>query len=317
MPNSNTQNNIFREPKSLFGVEDIYSFDPHPNNDMELNSEDYQKRIRSLADDIEENGLIVPISIIVNPKNDKRFLIVEGHRRCEALKFLVEKRGLEKFRSVRSFYFRILSYEESVLYIISDNEKDREKTIFQKFVESRYITSAIEVMRDKKIRSVHQRRTNEILADTLHIGDKQAYILIRIARDFDHYLTTQFRLGYLNLAMINVMLSFSKSDFYDIARQMEEDSYFHCSSKNRNTKYINEKTKANFKSIVAPPRKEYPPRTTEVRLNSQGKITQLKIRESALRSMRKLRSDIDCNLLDDEASLVKLDKVIKYIKSHL
>ena len=95
MPNSNTQNNIFREPKSLFGIEDIYSFDPHPNNDMELNSEDYQRRIRSLADDIEENGLIVPISIIVNPKNDKRFLIVEGHRRCEALKFLVEKRGLE------------------------------------------------------------------------------------------------------------------------------------------------------------------------------------------------------------------------------
>jgi len=55
-------------------------------------------KIEELADTIETLGLMQPL--VVKPIDDKTYLLISGHRRHEAIKLLVEGRGLEQFANI-------------------------------------------------------------------------------------------------------------------------------------------------------------------------------------------------------------------------
>ena len=100
---------------------------------------------QDLADDIEYNGLLQ--NIVVKPLDDKTYAIVAGHRRWNAIKELVENRGLSQFASVPCLVLdKDESEEETLLKLHTTNLLARSITEYEKMEGIKELKSIYKIL---------------------------------------------------------------------------------------------------------------------------------------------------------------------------
>ena len=137
-----------------------------------------EKDIQDLADDIEDNGLLQ--NLVVKPLEDGNYLLVAGHKRYNAIKELVENRGLDKFSSIYCYILdKNESEEETLLKLHTTNLLSRDITEYE-------MMEAIKTLKDIYQKLAEQGKkpkgkVRDLISEQVNLGSTQVQKYMTIA----------------------------------------------------------------------------------------------------------------------------------------
>ncbi|MDU2156344.1 ParB/RepB/Spo0J family partition protein [Clostridium sp.] len=137
-----------------------------------------EKDIQDLADDIEDNGLLQ--NLVVKPLEDGNYLLVAGHKRYNAIKELVENRGLDKFSSIYCYILdKNESEEETLLKLHTTNLLARDITEYE-------MMEAIKTLKDIYQKLAEQGKkpkgkVRDLISEQVNLGTTQVQKYMTIA----------------------------------------------------------------------------------------------------------------------------------------
>lgn len=218
-------NYLGREIGTLDSAEKMISIDSiesHPLNGEYFSVEADAERIKELAGSIMVNGLMHNIVVKIKPGSEKgKYVVISGNRRLAAYRLLREQ-GAEGFDKIRSQVVRFDSEDEENLYFVHANTTQRQLKPQQLYRLAQLAAESYKKMKEEdnpKLQGVWMR---EYLAESLHINEKWAGMLVDLEEKIPDVLFDEFNKGNIGMSRLNDLVSLPKKKQETIAQQVVE-----------------------------------------------------------------------------------------------
>lgn len=270
----------------------------HSINSQIYDYEIDKKRMMELAESIERDGLQQPLVVKKDPDQEGHYICLIGHRRLEALKYLVNEKKIKGYAIIECLLKEFKDEEQEIVYMIASNATQRKLTDDELLRQYRYYKNNIDDIRDELGDEAKGVRTVEIIQEQTGLG----LATIRKLNVADKILTGKFKELFerqlLDLKDVDVMNSFNKFQLHEFKSYVDGNSNLSVKEIKGKLKDLKESGDVNHK------------KTKTVDKAKEGEAI-VKMVTKALQNYLK-RVD-----LDSEESKLEMEKVLQTVKGFI
>lgn len=203
-------------------VVDINSISHHGINSKIYDYGLDKKRMLELAESIERDGLQQQLVIKKDPEKSGHYICLIGHRRLDALKYLVHEKGFLGYARIECIVKEFKDEDQEIMYMIASNATQRQLTDAERLRQFKYYKSNIDDIRESLGEEVVGVRTIEIIQQQTGMG----LAIIRKLNIADKILSgkleTMFLEQLIDLKDVDVINSLSKNQLHEFRTFIEE-----------------------------------------------------------------------------------------------
>lgn len=263
-----------------------------------------KKRMLELAESIERDGLQQSLVIKVDPNKSGHYICLIGHRRLDALKYLVQEKGVSGYARIECLVKEFESDDQEIVYMIASNATQRQLTEAERLRQFKYYKSNIEDIRDAMGEEGVGVSTVEVIQKQTGMGLR----MIRKLKIADKILTGKFETMFedqlIDLKDVEVINTLNKNQLHEFKKFVEGE-------KDIKVKDVKDKLK-HLKEVVASGPKNY--RKEVIDKKKEGEAFVKVVTRSLHTYLKRVEGDLAISQIEADKLILALKEFVKHME---